>query len=63
MLCDVLLTLTCVFAVSSGQEGRETWVPRGATPIGADSNPGFDLSPLHLTWNQVRVCEVALFSY
>ena len=53
---DVLLTLATVFAVSSGQDGRETWVPRGATPTGADSNSGMsDMSPLHLTWNQVRV--------
>ena len=59
MLGDVILAVTCLLGFSSGQEGRETWVPRGATPIGADSNPGFDLSPLHLTWNQVRVCEVA----
>ena len=55
MWCGTLLAVTCLFGFSSGQEGRETWVPRGATPIGADSNPGFDLSPLHLTWNQVRV--------
>ena len=50
---DVLLTLTCVFAVSHGQG-----VPRGATPTDADTNSGFDMSPLHLSWNQVRVSRI-----
>ena len=43
---DVLLTLACVYAVSSGQE-----MP-SSSPV---SNGGFDMSPLHLSWNQVRV--------
>ena len=42
---DVLLTLACVYAVSSGQE-----MP-SSSPV---SNGGFDMSPLHLSWNQVR---------
>jgi len=42
---DVLLTLTCVYAVCSGQE-----MP-SSPPV---SNGGFDMSPLHLNWNQVH---------
>jgi len=42
---DVLLTLACVYAVSSGQE-----MP-SSSPV---SNGGFDMSPLHLSWNQVH---------
>ena len=45
---DILLALSCVFTVGSGQRGQEMPVASG----GGSIDGGFDMTPLTLSWNQ-----------